>query len=66
MPWPTLRSRARARPTASLDPNDYAFGGGGFPILLRGTGMIGVVAVSGLTHWEDHALVVRCIEAFLG
>ena len=49
-----------------LDPKDYAFGGGGFPILLRGTGMVGVAAVSGLTHWEDHALVVRCIESFLG
>lgn len=48
-----------------LAPKDYAFGGGGFPICLRGTGMIGVAAVSGLTHWQDHELVTKSIKQFL-
>lgn len=48
-----------------LDHKDYAFGGGGFPIILRGTGMVGVAAVSGLTHWQDHVLVSDSIRQFL-
>lgn len=49
-----------------LDPNEYAFGGGGFPLILRGVGMIGVIAVSGLTHMEDHMLVTDTLDEVLG
>lgn len=49
-----------------IDPNEYAFGGGGFPLLIQGVGMVGVIAVSGLTHWEDHQLVVDTLEEMLG
>ena len=48
-----------------LDPMEYAAIGGGFPIRLKGTGIIGSVAVSGLPHWEDHALVVEAIASYL-
>lgn len=50
---------------ARLDPTQYAAHGGAFPVLLRGTGCIGTVAVSGLPQLEDHRLVVATIEAFL-
>ena len=43
----------------------YAAHGGAFPILLRGTGCIGTVAVSGLPQLEDHRLVVEVLEAVL-
>ena len=43
----------------------YAAHGGAFPILLRGTGCIGTVAVSGLPQLEDHRLVVEALEAVL-
>ena len=49
-----------------LDPALFAAHGGAFPILLRGTGCIGTVAVSGLPQLEDHRLVVETLEAFLG
>jgi uncharacterized protein (UPF0303 family) len=49
-----------------LDVNRYAAHGGAFPILLRGTGCIGTVAVSGLPQLEDHRLVVETLEAVLG
>jgi uncharacterized protein (UPF0303 family) len=45
-----------------LDPGQYAAKGGAFPLLLKGTGMVGVVAVSGLSEQEDHALVVCALE----
>lgn len=48
-----------------LDPSLFAAHGGAFPILLRGTGCIGTVAVSGLPQREDHRLVVETLEAIL-
>lgn len=45
---------------------DFAAHGGGFPLLLRGTGCVGAIVVSGLTQREDHALVVEAIAADLG
>lgn len=48
-----------------LDLSLFAAHGGAFPILLRGTGCIGTVAVSGLPQLEDHRLVVATLEAFL-
>jgi len=51
--------------TSRLDSSDYAAHGGAFPILVRGTGCVGTVAVSGLPQVEDHQFVVDTIEAFL-
>jgi uncharacterized protein (UPF0303 family) len=49
-----------------LNPNDYAAGGGGFPICLRGTGVVGSICVSGLpNHLDDHKLIVDTISEFL-
>ncbi len=45
---------------------DYAMHGGGFPIVLRGTGCIGTVVASGLNQREDHALVVDALAAEVG
>lgn len=49
-----------------LDPQLYAAHGGVFPVIVRGTGPIGTVGVSGLPQEEDHAFVVEQLEAFLG
>jgi uncharacterized protein (UPF0303 family) len=48
-----------------LDPAEFAAHGGAFPILLRGTGCVGTVAVSGLPQLEDHQLVGETIAALL-
>ncbi|NLA93229.1 MAG: heme-degrading domain-containing protein [Spirochaetales bacterium] len=42
-----------------LDEAVYCFHGGGFPIILKGTGPIGIITVSGLTEKEDHNLAVE-------
>lgn len=50
---------------ARLHPSEYAAHGGAFPLLVRGTGCVGTVAVSGLPEVEDHEFVVRVLEGFL-
>ncbi len=49
----------------SLRLPEYAAHGGGFPLSVTGTGVVGVVVVSGLPQVEDHRFVVECIEGFL-
>jgi len=48
-----------------LDEAEYAPHGGAFPVRVKGVGVVGTVAVSGLPQEEDHALVVSVLEAFL-
>jgi uncharacterized protein (UPF0303 family) len=48
-----------------LDPRQYAAHGGGYPILVRGVGPVGVVVVSGLPQLDDHRMVVTAIRAHL-
>lgn len=49
-----------------IDPIDFANHGGGFPIHLTGTGVVGAVTVSGIPQRDDHNFVVTGIAAFLG
>ena len=48
----------------NLPDAEYAAHGGGFPLHVAGTGIIGAVTVSGLPQREDHNLVVEalCLE----
>ena len=59
----------------AADTDTYGFGCGGFPIRLKGeplteensvSSIIGCVALSGLPDPQDHDLVVRALEQFLG
>ena len=49
-----------------LDISDYVLAGGGFPVTVKGAGVIGVIAVSGLPEREDHGVVVSAICDYLG
>ncbi|MGH8385628.1 MAG: heme-degrading domain-containing protein [Pseudomonas sp.] len=44
-----------------LSPAEYASVGGGFPIIVRGAGVIGSVTVSGLPDREDHQIIVETL-----
>ncbi len=44
-----------------LPESDYAASGGGVPIRVRGVGVVGAAAVSGLPDTEDHALVAEAL-----
>jgi len=49
----------------ALHPEDYATSGGAVPVLVKGTGCIGAVAVSGLSQYDDHRLCVEAIQAVI-
>jgi len=49
----------------TLDVREYAAHGGAFPVVVRGTGQVGTITVSGLPGPEDHALVVRALKDYL-
>jgi uncharacterized protein (UPF0303 family) len=51
--------------TRGMDPMDYASAGGGFPIHLKGTGVVGAVTVSGVPQRQDHEFVVEMLCRFL-
>lgn len=51
--------------SARLDPIRFAAHGGAFPVLVRSTGCVGTIAVSGLPQLDDHQLVVDALERIL-
>ena len=59
------RSQTTLQSTVGLDLRDYSTHGGGFPILLEGTGCVGSITVSGLPQREDHGLVVSVLQEYL-
>lgn len=59
------KDNARFEDCFELSREDYAPAGGCFPVKVKGTGMVGTVAVSGLEMSLDHALVVEGIRAYL-
>ena len=48
-----------------IDPASHVAAGGGFPIHLKGTGVVGAVTVSGIPQRDDHGFVVEMICRFL-
>jgi uncharacterized protein (UPF0303 family) len=48
-----------------IDPLEYANAGGGFPIHIIGTGVVGAVTVSGIPQRDDHNFVVEALATFL-
>jgi uncharacterized protein (UPF0303 family) len=50
-----------------IDPKEYIACGGGYPIHLKGTGMVGSICISGLPdHQDDHAVIVAVLKRRLG
>ena len=48
-----------------VSESEYAPHGGCFPVLVKGTGLVGTITVSGLPQEEDHKLVVQAIRDYL-
>lgn len=51
--------------SGGLPTDQYAAAGGAFPVKVRGVGLVGTIAVSGLVSEEDHGLIVECLEKYL-
>lgn len=61
-----LKSKGKSIEEAYLlSESDYAPHGGCFPIIIKDTGMVGTITVSGLPQEEDHKLVVQSIRDYL-
>jgi len=48
-----------------LSPERYVASGGSVPILIRNTGIVGTITVSGMTQEEDHYFITDSIESYL-
>lgn len=48
-----------------ISENLYASHGGCFPIIIKDTGVIGTITISGLAQEDDHRLVVQAIRDYL-
>ncbi len=61
-----LKSKGKRIEEAYLvSESEYAPHGGCFPVIVKGTGMVGTITVSGLPQDEDHKLVVQAIKEYL-
>jgi uncharacterized protein (UPF0303 family) len=47
-----------------LDPNDYFLGGGGYPIKIKNTGMIGLILATGTNDIDEHNSIVSAIREY--
>ncbi|SRR6266540_761646 len=61
-----LKNKGKRIEEAYLLPeSEYAPHGGCFPVIIKDTGLIGAITISGLTQEEDHNLVVQAIRDYL-
>ena len=61
-----LKSMGKSLEEVFLIPESlYAPHGGCFPIIVKGTGLVGTITVSGLAQEDDHKLVTEAIRVYL-
>ncbi len=64
--WAEFESTGLTMEGERLAPMQFAMCGGGFPLIVRGVGQVGVIAVSGLPHLDDHQVIVEALTAWFG
>ncbi|GHV58195.1 UPF0303 protein [Spirochaetia bacterium] len=54
-----LKKNNQTFESRGYDPRLFAPSGGGFPIRIRGTGVIGAIVTSGGPHLQDHDILIE-------
>jgi uncharacterized protein (UPF0303 family) len=62
----TMKMKNDTLEARGLPVNEYASHGGSFPLAVKGAGIVGSVAVSGLPQRADHELVVEALCSIVG
>lgn len=61
-----LEAEGRSQwPDAVLELKDYSVHGGAFPVRVKDSGVVAVIAVSGLPSREDHDMIVCVLREYL-
>lgn len=60
------RGEAPFSPQSGADPADFVIAGGGFPIRVKGAGIVGCLTISGLPGRDDHGVAVAALCDHLG
>jgi uncharacterized protein (UPF0303 family) len=60
------RGEAPFPPQSGADPADFVIAGGGFPISVKGAGIVGALTISGLPGRRDHGVAVDALCDHLG
>jgi len=60
-----LKEREESMADRYMDTSIYSCAGGGFPIRIEEAGVIGVIAVSGMNHVQDHDFIIKCLSKYL-
>lgn len=61
-----LENKGQTLEDRQLSSQDFATVGGGFPIVIKSTGNIGSICVSGPpNHFDDHQIIVDALKNFL-
>lgn len=63
--WASINAAGETAVDQGLNPLDYAFCGGGFPIRLKTGEFVGVLLVSNLPHEQDHQFVIEGLQEWL-
>lgn len=53
-------------PDVGLRYEDFVIHGGGFPVTVKGAGVIAAIGISGLPSIEDHGMATAALAAHLG
>lgn len=64
--WAHERLTGETVYTHGFSEEEYIFFGGGFPLILESGEFVGVLTVSNLPHFKDHAFVVAGLAKWLG
>jgi uncharacterized protein (UPF0303 family) len=62
----TLKSGRSQWPDAAMEVKHFALRGGGFPVRVRGVGVVASIAISGLPSHQDHDMIVTTLAEHLG